>query len=357
MFKTRIEVSGFNLPRLLFRLASSGITATDVRRNGENRATFCIYTKECRKTFAILKKMCYNYRIVESDTLFSLVKNAAKRCGYLFGFAAFCCFAYFCSNFVLGVKTDCESEECAADVLKAADDTGTAFGFLSDDEISALKGKVLALEAVTDAQVSRKGNYLFVSVLERSAPHREAQRQNVVVSKRDAAITKVVVNSGFAAVRAGDRVFEGAPLIVSERQNADGTTSTAPYASGTVYGEVVYRKSIYAPAETKTTVYSLPTADTRISFGDFFPDTENADYEIRRGVFDIFLPVRVTKTTVRRKSVVAVKESPDEIAARELDAFELSLGYADISEKRYSVVPMESGYLIDLYLKRNEIIT
>jgi hypothetical protein len=58
-----------------------------------------------------------------------------------------------------------------------------------------------------------------------------------------------------------------------------------------------------------------------------------------------------------RKSVITAVTDPDLEASKELDAFEMSLGFADASEKRYSVAELNDGYLIDLFVKRIEIIT
>ncbi|MBP5405509.1 MAG: sporulation protein YqfD [Clostridia bacterium] len=116
-------------------------------------------------------------------------------------------------------------------------------------DLEKIRGEIVALDGISFASVSVKGNRLYVDVKEEILPlSPEEENFAPVLAERAGVVTKIVAESGTPLVTVGDVVKEGDVLIAPVYTFTEGE-APAP-AKGEVYALTVYTKEIVLPLFT-----------------------------------------------------------------------------------------------------------
>ena len=318
-----------------------------------NAITFSIKIKDMRKTFAILKNMCYNYSVCDKRTPKTLTLSLAKRAGFVVSFMLSLISVFFCSRLLVGVRVLVDDVSIKEQISSIEQISNFSPCFSSEIDLKLLRENICSISSVAECSIKVKGNYLEVSIL----PSVKVEERNPVyssyVSKYDAMITEIIAHKGTPLVKVGQRVFENTPLISPSAFNENGEEILNTGIQGKVYGEVVFTKSFEIDCKRKEKVKSgkriiytslaLHKVILPSPYEFFERQTESA-------LFNIFLPVYYTKTTYEELVERVVEVNIEEFCQNAL--YELAVEKGVVGQTQsYSYEEKDGKYKISLYLK------
>ncbi len=234
------EVEGMNFSRLINALNRE----TDLKNvSVKGRVLrFDARAKHCGKIIAILDRLWYDYKIIKvygsAPLAFALAKRGGAVLGLICVVAALCLYP----NFVTDISFSGEADQSVYDILESY---GVKKGaFLTSFNESELESRLLALDGVAFASVTKSGTHVYVTVKPEQSPHDFVDvGGNPVIAKRLASVTRVVVYGGTAEVKYGDIVRAGDVLIGDYVTVGDQKVPAS--ASGAVYGKIYYEKTLF----------------------------------------------------------------------------------------------------------------
>ena len=198
--------------RFLRELTQQGIKATDIINEPEKPLKFSVKSSDRKKTFAILKKLCYNYS-VERDCGFRALLNLVKtKIAAAAGFAlaaAVCAFLSQCVFFVRIVGTEHADENAVKAVVLASAELPSLASSLDTETI---KRKVMSMEGVAMCEAAVRGNSIIVRVVGASAGEQRPSGGEITAVS-DAIVTRVIVRKGTALKKPGDIVKKGDTVV------------------------------------------------------------------------------------------------------------------------------------------------
>ena|GEM_PF-2584305 len=358
----RIEITGFNLLRLLKALTSSGIKLENVEKIKNDGLNITIKGRYKAKTFAILKKLCYNYTVKWDYSIRSILSLLLKRLGLIVGAVIGIAFCLVASRLVIGVK---------AVGLSGPDAEAVRLAIVINSPIPTMRDGVnlkeverIALNTGLVASVSVKisGNYLVVSALPIDPQHQGAPEKSEIVATDDAIVTRIIAGKGTPIVSVGSVVKKGDVLVSGEVYDTTGENLLATVRpNAIVYGEVVERKSVVLPKvglkkrrTGKKTIRTevLAPYQTPISLTPY----DSFDREQTESRLTVILPLRVIRTVYYETVFEKIEHDPETEAERllkEMTAFSPS----EVKSQKYDLIPGDSFTVISAYVTRERVIS
>ncbi len=303
-----------NSQRLINKFLEKDIPLKKIKSNGD-RLRFCVEDKHLSKCIEIIKATGVDYA-VESRGGAYLAKSLMLRYLSVAVTAVMVIAALIMARSVcFKIEIDCENVDVVSQVKNIlAQDSIRPYMLKSKINTKALSKRISGeIEEVGFANCYFDGGKLTVQIKEVHVKEEE-EEYSKIVPDRDCIITRVLVYSGTALVKAGDVVKKGDTLIEGYIDTAPDTEEnerlTVP-ADGLVYAETAYVKRITIGdkvIETRRTGESWKTTDIYL-FGKLIGKSKLPEYEQyqtveEEKVFGSVIPVKaVTKTYYKTESV------------------------------------------------------
>lgn len=359
-FSAQITVEGRNCAKVVNALLKRNVKVWDVKAQ-ENAFSFCIAKKDFEKTFAILKKLCYNYKVKEYVSVKIAIKTLIKKIPLLTGAVLSVLFIAIFSNTYLGIKSDGSKAQEVA-VIELLQSDGIKIGARLDGiDTDALKSRIIEKCKVADCSIKKQGNYLQITFLPTKSVLDKTASYDAIVSTDEAIITSVIAHSGTAKVKKGDVVKKGDLLISNLVKAQNGEDEIVVGASGIVWGEVYYRKTeIVSPIATvfvKTGKSKTYTVLSHVK--KEFNSPPYALYEVKREktTFNTILPLYYEKVTYEEIQERKVDIDLNEYAQNSLEKLKREYGLI-IKDEGYELAKASNGtYMLTTYLVSEKIIS
>ena len=363
--KTQIEVRGGNAQKAL--TAISKISKVEKVESTKEYSRFFVESKQCHKIIALLKNLCYDYKIINIVGVSSSLFRAFARIGIFAGIAASVCALLIYSSFVTRVSVRCEG---ASDYALNAQIDGILkeYGAIEGARVESfdadeLENAISSLEGVTFASVDKVGTH--INVVYKTALKKEnfvfANSKSVVAKKR-AVVTRVIVEGGTAVCKYGDVVEVGDTLIDGYIEYGDNKIPVE--AKGYAFGKVYYKRTkFFARVEKVESVVNDKTY-TRLGMFEKVPKIptspfENYRLETEASDFGYLLPIKIYSYRYEEIQTVEVENTLDEAGMKKAVYSEL---VADLTESAtvldvyYEITSTEDGTYVTLTLEAEEII-
>lgn len=362
--KTQIEIEGENAHRVL--LAISKIAKVEKVESSKECVRFVADSKQCHKIIALLKNLCYDYKIIKisgvSPALFGLVSRVGIMAGICVCIVAF----VILSSFVTRVSVLCEGAGNAA-IKTQIDGILNEYGVkkgarLKTFDLQGVESAITSLEGVAFASVSRKGTH--VSVLYKTALKKESfveANSKSIFAKKRAVVTRVIVEGGTAVKKYGDVVDIGDELIAGYIEYGDSKIPVE--ARGYAYGKVYYKRTVYFAnvEQVETVIESKKYTRLGIFSTPKPPKSPYEDARLKTEVaeFGYLLPLKIYTFEFEKLGVVERANELDELGMKKAV---YSYAIADLQESAtvldayYEVTKTEDGTYVTLTLETEEII-
>lgn len=363
--KTQIEVRGDNAQKAL--TAISKISKVEKVESTKEYTRFFVESKQCHKIIALLKNLCYDYKIINIVGVSSSLFRAFARIGIFAGIAASVCAVLLYSSFVTRVSVRCEG---ASDYALNAQIDGILkeYGAIEGARVksfdaSELENAISSLEGVTFASVDKIGTH--INVVYKTALKKEnfvfANSKSVVAKKR-AVVTRVIVEGGTAVCKYGDVVEVGDTLIDGYIEYGDNKIPVE--AKGYAFGKVYYKRTKFFAKVEK--VESVVNDKTYTRFGMFKkvpkpPTSPFENYRLETQVRDYgyLLPIKIYSFRYEEIQTVEVENTLDEEGMKKAVYSELVADLtqsATVLDAYYEITATEDGTYVTLTLEAEEII-
>lgn len=345
--RTRISVNGLNRARLLKTLVSDGINLENIYNEPQNPLKFTIKSTDKAKTFAILKKLCYNYTVEWDYGAKPLVKIALSRIGLLVGFTVAAAICVIISRSVLFIRVIKVEDLDENEIVCAVRSVASVPTFRNRLQVDEIRRKVEAVNGVALCNVSVRGNSIIVEAIGASG-RQETQIKNEIISEYDAVVTKIVAKRGTAVKKTGDIVKKGELLISGNVMSSDGTTVVRTVVpEGEVWGKVALHDSALIP---ETVLVKKRTGNSKtfsfLTFGKRQPITtspyKTSDSVVETAVTGIFIPFKFTKITYYETVFVSEKTDPGKEAQKIADRLSTSAA-GTLLDTKVTVTAKENG--------------
>ncbi len=321
--KVCIRVEGLNRAKLLYLLDQETIRVEKVRIYGGKITEFVIKKKDCAKTFAICKGMCYNYSVIRRSGLVSYARSLLPRVGIFAGAIIATLVGFVSGSVLVGVEINELENIARADFVAYLQDNGIGVGtMLWNVSADSVRKVALAYSGVAECSVVIDGNVLSLTIIERKAPAGEDGGFCEVVATKDAVVTSVVCKSGTARVKSGQVVSKGQTLIEGAVYDENGEKLKDVTASGIVYGKIAER---YEHTVSESYIEVRRTGRSkRINgfwlFGSeiFKPTSPYSQCECESSVVGLgnILPLSVISVVYYETETVEIKTDLESLAAR-----------------------------------------
>ena len=295
---------------------------SDVKTDVEG-VRFKAPSKVCDKIVALLNNLCYDYKIIGISGCLPTAARLIARAGLVAGIALSAAIIAVYPQFITRVSVaaiDGQAIDGALNLKVQAilTEHGAYRGArTSTYDGDAIEQDVLSLDGVSYVEVKRKGTHVYVYL------KKELPKENfvdisgsTVRASKTAIVTRVVVEGGTAAVKYGDVVREGDPLI--EGYTLYGDDKIPTQARGVVYGITYLRSTVRFDDVEMERVYGATKKVTKLSWAGKAakaPKSPFENCEIKTTVFSLGDLIPLTFTTYEFREYVEVErrlEADDE---------------------------------------------
>ncbi len=249
---------------------------------GDDNVSFWVDGKHLSKIIALLKNLCYHYKIVNIGGVVPKVASLVGRVGITLAVAVFAVAIAIYSLHVKSVNISFVGEEnisLRAEVQSLLDDYGVRSGVRFDSvDIDALQSAIRGLKDVSYATCTKEGNRIVV-VLKSSLDSDfvlDIGGSSIKAQKR-AVVTRVVVEGGTAIKKYGDVVSFDDVIIDGYVEMGEDRISVE--ARGYAYGIVYYNLARFFPSEEIVSERGSAKRITRLSAFNKTPATPESPYE------------------------------------------------------------------------------
>lgn len=250
-----IQIEGLSLERFLSLAVRKGITLRDVKRTGPKLLVLTAAASQLSELVSIADYTRVNLIVLKRGGLEVLWGRLWERKVLLLGTAAGLLALCILSTRLWFIRIEGTNEVSPEAITKLLDENGIRVGGRANDVDLVQLAHRLAAQTpeISWMGLTLEGVTLKVDVNEaklRPAVEESFEAANVVAAK-SGTITKVITLLGHAAVKAGQWVEAGDPLILGHVVHNEVTTDYYVCASGEVYAAVSYTATAEAP-ETRS---------------------------------------------------------------------------------------------------------
>ena len=250
------------------RLIKAGVIIRDIQNTGEETC-FWIDGGNLQKAEDILSESRIVYRIVEKR----LQADLLSRHGIDVVIIPAIVLAITLCVWFSHISLDYSLTDTSVFNYFEISDMGRQCGIVlwsrvSENNLNALKSKIMSHSEVADCNVLKKGNKIVVQISPALTQEYIYEKDSALgnSSAYDAEVTKIILKSGTALVSVGDKVTRGQPLV-------------GPYYE---VGEQRYE------VETDCLIYGRTTVEYSVVLGSVAIETSYDEYELQSIDFSIF---------------------------------------------------------------------
>lgn len=260
--KVEVECQSSHYVALINAIRSNNIEVVNITADTDS-VKFTIALKHYKSVKEIASGIGYEVHIVKSFGLKNIQLKILKNLGFLMGIIVGLTGAFIMSQFLMVINVDCDTPGFKYEIEKLLKDNHIQT-FLLKKSINTDKVENLilsSLEEATFVSVYKKGFSLQVVVQSRENPIVE-EATSSLVSTNDGIITRVVLSSGTALVKANDSVKKGQELVAGRFNLLD--------TAGQPTGEIV-------PCDAKAEVYAKVYYSGQFYLPDFVMENKKSD--------------------------------------------------------------------------------
>lgn len=265
-----IEVFVCARPEFIVNVCNcAGIGIRRLKNSGDG-STFFVKKRDFSAFCELMTRHCKEYKTLNDKTISGFFRRNLPRFGLYAGlaFVIFACVFY--SLKVTRVEIAGNSLVSYDAIMEAVAEAVELPCERGKVDRKSIEQAIIALDGIASASVEQRGNTLLVNVYEEleKAEVQDKSDYTDVKSLYDGIITRVIVYSGTAAVKAGDTVKKGQTLISSDVVIDENLTAKEK-ASGGIYARVwVTKTQVFTP----TVIVRRRTGRTETAVGFFKPD-------------------------------------------------------------------------------------
>lgn len=237
----KFSVTGLNQLKLLNSLNKEGITVKKIIRNSPKQMTFSVAHKDRQRTAAILDRQYFTYE-VDVKSIKDIFSSAFLRIGLLVGAILMLVCGVIASTHLWKIEVNGNERIDDLTIIRALAESGITVGAKKNFDRKFVEETLLELDDVSAVSAQIVGTTLKVEIVE-SAVLTPPVEAGDIVSLYDAEVTRIIVTSGNAKVKIGDRVPVGTLLIEGVEYDTEGNPLINVNPSGTVYGKVNFTYS------------------------------------------------------------------------------------------------------------------
>lgn len=361
--KTKFKVTGLNLENFLFKLSSSGIALSRVKKKDKT----LYFTASAQNQKAIETIACefeLEVQILAKTGLISLVYKLPYSIGSILAIILSLTFLFYSTSFISSVEyvipqnhTCKNNGECIfleenLSQIKEYLSTEIVEGQRFAASTRELQNKVLSkFKLVEHCSIEKVGNTIKINLTE--AEGKDTQNYTKIVAENHCIITSITTFSGRALVKAGDVVKKGQTLV-----EADGDVLPMADIKAKVFytGMALHsanQKIVKATGkEYKTT--SISIFDKTLLKDKPSPFTLHVSSQNISYITNLFLPIKKVTTTYKELEIVSeyvpfesVKEQALALAKKEA----LKKTNGSVEQCTYSLVTEGDTTRVDCYLE------
>jgi hypothetical protein len=216
----RLSLEGVMPERAILRLKREKIALYQVKKTQKNRLQFTVEERDCKKVFALYKKVWYHHGATGAYSLhdhgfigFSKKANAfKKRLGFLLGALLFCMISLYADAFVFGVEIK-GSKVYRREVLQALEEHEIKpFHRYQRGKEDLICAKLLAIENVEFCSVQKSGARVVVEIRTSPFPTPFSQEGDML-SLHGGVLRSLTVLRGTPLKKTGDPIKQGEPIV------------------------------------------------------------------------------------------------------------------------------------------------
>ncbi len=363
--KAIIRTDRLNSERLINTLRERGTQLHCVTKS-EKYLTFEVREDNVGKCIECLENKNIQYQVISKRDKSTVRKFAFGQLVLGFWTILYIFVTIFLCSFCYWVEVDAPSPMTQKAVEKIIVEQGLDRAFSKKKLDSKMLEKTILerINNVAFVDISMIGSKLNISVQEQHEEPVQPAEYDKIVASCDCIVERVLVSSGTAVVKAGERVRKGQVLIdgyIDLGNPEDPANVRQPVkASGVVYGRVWKSKRVSLPEDY---VEAVPTGEstTRVGISIFGwewkkqkqPDYEHYQTTSTSCVFGSFFPLKYTKTTYHE--VKYAKSKVDErYIQSQIDNAQMDI-LADLEESAMPIrtwnfqKKLDKIYILDIY--------
>ncbi|MBR2967197.1 MAG: sporulation protein YqfD [Clostridia bacterium] len=260
------EIFGLNQLKLINAFRLNGITVSGLNRVSQKQMILSVHYAFVTKAKELMDNYGFSYEILHENSFKKLVLSLLGRVGLIVGMVIVVVLAIIAKSFLWKIDIEGNSSIDELAIIKALKNSGIFVGCKNDFDKELVEESLLALDEISAVSVRKIGTTLRVEILESS--HISAAKQaGDIVSLYDAEIVRIVINSGSAKVRIGDRVSIGTTLIEGWEYDTEGNPLMQVTAQGEIFGKVNFTYSEIASLDRELRIDEPLTNTTLQLFG------------------------------------------------------------------------------------------
>ncbi len=360
--KTKYKVTGFNLENFLFKLTSSGIALSKIKKK-KHSLVFITSSANHNLVLSVAAEFSLEVSVLKQIGFIAYIKKLPYSIGAFLGIAFSIAFIYLSTNnvqyinYIIPTEHTCKNHEncifldqnllSIKDYVSQNIQIGKRYSATKKLEI-AIKAKFTLVE---ECNIEKTGNMVTIKLKEADQKHETSYTK--LVAQQNCIITSITTFSGKSLVKAGDVVIKGQTLVEAE----DGIMPRAKIMAKVFYtGISLYNANtqvLQATGKTTTTT-SLSFMGKTILKGkdnpyELYSETKSESY-----VSNWFLPIKkqtiVYKELEVKNIYVPFEEVRTQILAQaKADALTKTTGSP--VECTYSIVTEGDTTRVDCYLQ------
>lgn len=264
---TDFIIESLNHAKILNGLLRKGIRVKKCKKQ-LRRLSITVESKQAGEAKVFFEEYGYNHIIAAEKGIKHTADRFFRRYGLLAGILIAVAVLILASNFIFEIEINGLSRISAEAVEEALTAEGVV-SFCSKNTINipAIQNEINSIEGVASVSVVIKGMKLIIEIAE-ELPQGEVPDYGFdgLYALNDTIITRVVVQSGTAMVKAGDTVKAGALLIAPFYQLTEDNLTPVP-ARGEVFGRTYIKEDLIFATER---IEKIPTGKTKTTSELYF---------------------------------------------------------------------------------------
>lgn len=334
----------------------------------EDCVCFWVDGKHLSKIIALLKNLCYDYKIVNIGGVLPKVASVLSRVGIALGSVVFALSLAMYTMHVESVDISFIGEESLSvksDVQNLLDTYGVRKGVRFNSlDMNTLQGEISSLKDVAYASCTKEGNRIVILLKSSLGDEYVLDIDgSAVKAQKRAVVTRVVVEGGTAIKKYGDVVSVGDVVIDGYVEMGEDRISVE--AKGYAYGIVYYETSRFFSAEEVVTSYGETKRMSRLSMFGKVPSIPQSPYErytLKTSVedFGFLVPIKIYTyefceiVESKNTCVLDVEDMKKEVYSSLLCEIDTT---AKIRDVHYSIATSQNGTQVQALMEVEERIT
>lgn len=363
MSKTVYVARNIKAEELLNILNKRSIRVYNLHFRGED-VVFSVLPKQTYEVDNLIKRSLIDGQKVKEGGKKKVLKSVLANSGFILGAIILCIVCVYFNSFIYQLEiSGCEGErlyQLTAELEEKGIKQGVKKNTLQYDEIS--RELIEKVDGLSFLSIYESKGKIIAQAIYKDEPIEE-QKKDKIFAAFDGIITRVLVTSGTAVVKEGDRVLKGDLLIDGYIDLGDpldpNNERVAVEADGVVYARVWLSESLVISEKTIQAKRTGNTETVRYVFTDMNAKTNTpvtkfaySDCEIEESIINSILPFKTVTYTfyeVEFQEVITDRQMLDTKIFEACNRLTLKLNKDKLLDKWVNEKKVDCFYYIDVY--------